>query len=104
MSATASAEVAPSVALPTDQGAGAQGHPDARRLQCQWRDFWRPGHGPGSIWPARLIPARYTGGRMATVAVNAFIFQQPVRAGGIPSFFSRLTRIGRTSVTVKVEV
>ena len=51
-----------------------------------------------------VIPARYTGGRMATVAVNQFIFKQPVRVGDILSFFSTLSRIGRTSVTVKVEV
>jgi acyl-CoA thioesterase YciA len=51
-----------------------------------------------------VIPARYAGGRMATVAVNEFIFKQPVRVGDILSFFSKLTRIGRTSITVKVEV
>jgi acyl-CoA thioesterase YciA len=38
------------------------------------------------------------------VAVNEFIFKQPVRVGDILSFFSEVTRIGRTSVTVKVEV
>ena len=41
---------------------------------------------------------------MATVAVNEFIFKQPVRVGDILSFFSEVTRVGRTSVTVKVEV
>ena len=51
-----------------------------------------------------VIPARHTQGRMATVAVNEFIFKQPVRVGDILSFFSAVTRIGRTSVTVKVEV
>ena len=51
-----------------------------------------------------VIPARHTQGRMATVAVNEFIFKQPVRVGDILSFFSEVTRIGRTSVTVKVEV
>jgi len=51
-----------------------------------------------------VIPARYTQGRMATVAVNEFIFKQPVRIGDILSFFSSLTRIGRTSITVQVEV
>ena len=51
-----------------------------------------------------VIPARYAKGRMATVAVNQFIFKQPVRVGDILSFFSKLTRIGRTSITVKVEV
>jgi len=53
---------------------------------------------------ASVIPARYTLGRMATVAVNEFIFKQPVRVGDILTFFSKLVRIGRTSVTVKVEV
>lgn len=51
-----------------------------------------------------VVPARYTGGRMATVAVNEFVFKQPVRVGDILSFFSKLVRIGRTSITVKVEV
>ncbi len=51
-----------------------------------------------------VIPARHTQGRMATVAVNEFIFKQPVRVGDILSFFSEVTRVGRTSVTVKVEV
>ncbi len=51
-----------------------------------------------------VLPARYTQGRMATVAVNEFIFKQPVRVGDILSFFSKVHRIGRTSVTVKVGV
>ena len=51
-----------------------------------------------------VVPARYTQGRMATVAVNEFVFKQPVRVGDILSFFASLTRIGRTSITVQVEV
>ena len=51
-----------------------------------------------------VIPARYAGGRMATVAVNEFIFKQPVRVGDILSFYSSVTRIGNTSITVQVEV
>lgn len=51
-----------------------------------------------------VIPARYTQGRMATVAVNEFIFKQPVRVGDILSFFGHITRVGNTSVTVQVEV
>ncbi|MDE2617564.1 MAG: acyl-CoA thioesterase [Burkholderiales bacterium] len=51
-----------------------------------------------------VIPARYAAGRIATVAVNEFIFKQPVRVGDILSFYSKLTRIGKTSITVKVEV
>jgi acyl-CoA thioesterase YciA len=51
-----------------------------------------------------VIPARYAKGRQATVAVNEFVFKQPVRLGDILSFYSSLVRVGRTSVTVKVEV
>ncbi|MDZ4143609.1 MAG: acyl-CoA thioesterase [Burkholderiales bacterium] len=51
-----------------------------------------------------VVPARYVNGRMATVAVNQFIFKQPVRVGDILSFFASLTRIGNTSITVQVEV
>ena len=51
-----------------------------------------------------VIPARHAQGRMATVAVNEFVFKQPVRVGDILSFFAAVTRIGRTSITVQVEV
>lgn len=51
-----------------------------------------------------VVPARYVRGRMATVAVNQFIFKQPVRVGDILSFFAHVTRIGNTSITVQVEV
>ena len=51
-----------------------------------------------------VLPARYIKGRMGTVAVNEFIFKQPVRVGDILSFFAAVTRIGRTSITVEVEV
>jgi acyl-CoA thioesterase YciA len=51
-----------------------------------------------------VIPARYVEGRMATVAVNQFIFKQPVRVGDILSFFAHVTRIGNTSISVDVEV
>ena len=51
-----------------------------------------------------VLPARYVEGRMATVAVNQFIFKQPVRVGDILSFFASVTRIGNTSITVQVEV
>jgi acyl-CoA thioesterase YciA len=51
-----------------------------------------------------VVPARHVDGRMATVAVNQFIFKQPVRVGDILSFFAAITRIGNTSITVQVEV
>ena len=51
-----------------------------------------------------VLPARQVRGRMATVAVNEFIFKQPVKVGDILSFFARILKIGRTSITVQVEV
>ncbi|GAA3983243.1 acyl-CoA thioesterase [Comamonas faecalis] len=51
-----------------------------------------------------VLPARVGQGRMATVAVNEFIFKNPVRVGDILSFYAAITRRGRTSVTVEVEV
>ena len=51
-----------------------------------------------------VLPARYAKGRMATVAVNQFVFKHPVRVGDILSFFAHVERIGRTSITVQVEV
>ncbi len=51
-----------------------------------------------------VIPHRIATGRMATVAVNQFVFKQPVRVGDILSFYAGVSRIGRTSITVQVEV
>jgi acyl-CoA thioesterase YciA len=51
-----------------------------------------------------VLPARHVRGRMATVAVNEFIFKQAVKVGDILSFFSRVLRVGNTSISVKVEV
>jgi acyl-CoA thioesterase YciA len=51
------------------------------------------------------IPAlRHCGGKVVTVAVNSFAFKQPVFVGDIVSFYARILRVGRTSVTVEVEV
>ena len=51
-----------------------------------------------------VLPARYVRGRMATVAVNEFIFKQAVKVGDILSFFAKVNRIGNTSISVDVEV
>ncbi|MBN9404096.1 MAG: acyl-CoA thioesterase [Burkholderiales bacterium] len=51
-----------------------------------------------------VLPARYAQGRMATVAVNQFIFKQPVRVGDILSLVAKMERIGRSSMTVSVGV
>ena len=51
-----------------------------------------------------VLPARIAKGRIATVAVNQFVFKQPVSIGDLLSFYAHVTRVGRTSVTVHVEV
>ncbi|WP_457442973.1 acyl-CoA thioesterase [Roseateles sp. P5_E4] len=51
-----------------------------------------------------IMPARISRGRVATVAVNEFIFKQPVSIGDLLSFYATVTRVGRTSITVHVEV
>jgi acyl-CoA thioesterase YciA len=51
-----------------------------------------------------VLPARIAKGRIATVAVNQFIFKQPVSVSDLLSFYAKVERIGRTSVTVNVEV
>jgi acyl-CoA thioesterase YciA len=51
-----------------------------------------------------VLPARLAQGRIATVAVNQFVFKQPVRVGDLLSFYAEIVRIGNTSITVNVEV
>lgn len=54
---------------------------------------------------AGAIPAmRRARGRVATVSVNSFLFKQPISVGDIVSFFAEVVHVGRTSVTVRVEV
>jgi acyl-CoA thioesterase YciA len=51
-----------------------------------------------------VLPSRIAKGRIATVAVNQFIFKQPVSIGDLLSFYAKVERIGRTSITVHVQV
>jgi acyl-CoA thioesterase YciA len=50
------------------------------------------------------VAGRIARGRVATVAVKQFVFKQPVQIGDVLSFFVELERVGRTSITVTVEV
>lgn len=54
---------------------------------------------------AGSIPALHRArGRVATVAVNSFLFKQPLFMGDIVSFYAHIENVGRTSITVNVEV
>jgi len=51
-----------------------------------------------------VLPTRIAKGRVTTVAVNQFIFKQPVSIGDLLSFYATVERIGNTSITLRVEV
>ena len=51
-----------------------------------------------------IAAVRVARGRVATVAVNSFQFRQPVLVGDVVSFYADVVRVGRTSITVNVEV
>jgi acyl-CoA thioesterase YciA len=54
---------------------------------------------------AGAIPAmRRARGRIATVAVNSFLFKQPISVGDVVSFYAKIVNTGRTSITVDVQV
>ena len=54
---------------------------------------------------AGSIPAiRRARGRVATIAVNSFVFRQAVMVGDIVSLYAEVVKVGRTSITVDVEV
>jgi len=54
---------------------------------------------------AGSLPAvRRANGRVTTVAVNSFLFKQPVFVGDLLSFYADVVKVGRTSITVFVEV
>ncbi|MEO5686254.1 MAG: acyl-CoA thioesterase [Burkholderiaceae bacterium] len=51
-----------------------------------------------------VLPVRIAKGRVTTVAVNQFVFKQPVSVGDLLSFYATVERVGNTSITVRVEV
>lgn len=59
----------------------------------------------GQVDIAGSIPALHRAkGRVATVAVNSFVFKQPIFVGDVVSFYTRIVKVGNTSITVEVEV
>jgi acyl-CoA thioesterase YciA len=88
--------------------------PDDRQLVLRVMPMPADANGNGDIFggwimaqvdlAGAVLPARIAKGRIATVAVNQFIFKQPVSVSDLLSFYAKVERIGRTSVTVNVEV
>lgn len=59
----------------------------------------------GQVDIAGSIPAVHRAkGRVATVAVNSFVFKQPLFVGDVVSFYTEIVKVGTTSITVDVEV
>ena len=54
---------------------------------------------------AGALPAmRRANGRVATIAVNSFLFKHPVFVGDLLSIYADIVKVGTTSITVYVEV
>jgi acyl-CoA thioesterase YciA len=88
--------------------------PDDRQLVLRVMPMPADANGNGDIFggwimaqvdlAGAVLPARIAKGRIVTVAVNEFIFKQPVSIGDLLSFYAKVERIGKTSITVNVEV
>ena len=88
--------------------------PDDRQLVLRVMPMPADANGNGDIFggwimaqvdiAGAVLPSRIAKGRIATVAVNEFIFKQPVSISDLLSFYAKVERIGKTSVTVNVEV
>ena len=51
-----------------------------------------------------VVAAQRARGPVATIAVQSFVFREPVQIGDLLSFYAEIVRIGNTSITVNVEV
>jgi acyl-CoA thioesterase YciA len=49
------------------------------------------------------LAARVAKGRVATVAITAMTFVEPIKVGDMVSIYGEVTRIGRTSITIELE-
>lgn len=51
-----------------------------------------------------ILAHQIADGRVATIAINSFVIQQPIFIGDVVSFFTSLDKIGNTSITLDIEV
>ena len=88
--------------------------PDDRQLVLRVMPMPADANGNGDIFggwimaqvdlAGAVLPIRIAKGRVTTVAVNQFVFKQPVSMGDLLSFYGTVERVGNTSITVRVEV
>ena len=51
-----------------------------------------------------MLAIELTGGRAVTIAVDAMKFIKPVKVGDVVCCYGKVTRVGNTSVTTRLEV
>lgn len=100
--------------MPQNDTPGSHFAPDERHLVMRVIPMPADANGHGDIFggwimaqvdlAGSVLPTRLSKGRVATVAVNQFVFKQPVSVGELLSFYAHVDRIGTTSITVRVEV
>ena len=49
------------------------------------------------------LAARVANGRVATVAITAMTFVQPIKVGELVSIYGEVSKVGRTSITIALE-
>ncbi|MBS0546990.1 MAG: acyl-CoA thioesterase [Proteobacteria bacterium] len=49
------------------------------------------------------LAARVAKGRVATVAITAMTFVQPIKVGDLVSIYGEVTKVGKTSITIALE-
>ena len=49
------------------------------------------------------LAARTAKGRVATVAITAMTFVQPIKVGDMVSIYGKVAKVGRTSITIDLE-
>lgn len=49
------------------------------------------------------LAARVAKGRVATVAITAMTFVQPIKVGDMVSIYGEVSKLGRTSITISLE-
>jgi acyl-CoA thioesterase YciA len=50
-----------------------------------------------------IVAAQRAKGRVATVAIAAMSFHQPIKVGDVVSVYANVSRVGRTSISVEME-
>jgi acyl-CoA thioesterase FadM len=76
---------------------------DAGGQQPQGRYFWRLDH-VADGFGREDVGDPHAGGRVVTVAVSNITFLQPVHVGDTVCCYTDVKRVGRTSITLDVEV